>query len=769
MKTGRLIKRFRIGILAKVFGAAALGLLVAISSMSWITLSNIDEDIEMNARQQLHLALQIEQALINDHLKAATDRAAMAATAPGLAEAMEKGDHAAIRAILLNIQTPLTDLHILTAVGADGKVASRANSDQRGQPFKIDGLVDKALQGQAMGSPALIRESEWAPEGDTLRKQVVVEIAPTQGSEERKEKQMTDALSLVGVAPVKNGSGKIVGAVIAAEVLNQNYAIVDEVQQRTGGLVTATIALDGVRVTTNVRKKDANGRSTDQRAVGTIYSIPVMESLRAGKEYQGRAQVVGEWQKTIYVPLKDHAGKVIAGPFVGIPEARFTALRSRFIMALLPIALGSLVLAALLSLLVGRGIVRGVKGVTHQLEALAAGGGDLTRELQAASRDELADLTGAFNKFLGTLRHLLKDVQASSLNVAAASEQLTVQTERVARMAGDAGQAVMVVAQGASHQAGSVEQTLQVMGEFRTAIDQIAAGAQEQAVSAQHTTTAVSEIVTAIEDVAVKAQSVATASERAASKAQGGRTVVAQNEACMGRIRVTVLESAERIRELGALSGQIGSITHTITEIAGQTNLLALNAAIEAARAGEHGRGFAVVADEVRKLAERAGKSAEEIAGLISRIQHDTAEAVAGMETGTEAVAEGVRMAEQAGGALHEILGMVEQTKENATTIVAAARQLARVGQEAMEAVSSVAAITEENSAATEEMSAGSAQVARSLEAISQISETNASTAEQVSASVGAVTDATEEIASAVTRLSQTAHDLEQKVARFKF
>src|SRR5690606_40503339 len=108
---------------------------------------------------------------------------------------------------------------------------------------------------------------------------------------------------------------------------HRNYAIADEVQKRTGGLVSATIALDGVQVSTNVRLKDAQGNPPDPRALGTTFSSTVMQSLWAGQRYQGRALVVDEWQKTVYVPRYAHVGRVIGGAYGGIRAEDFCAWR----------------------------------------------------------------------------------------------------------------------------------------------------------------------------------------------------------------------------------------------------------------------------------------------------------------------------------------------------------------------------------------------------------------------------------------------------------
>ena len=434
---------------------------------------------------------------------------------------------------------------------------------------------------------------------------------------------------------------------------------------------------------------------------------------------------------------------------------------------LIAVLLLAVVVGVGIALFLAQGISRPVRQVAMAARQLAEG--DLTvEELRVSTGDELGEMAKAFNRMTTNLRDLIGRVGKSAQTVASASEQLNSATEQVAQAAQGVAQAVSQVAQGATSQSKSVQETSQVVEQLRTAIGQIASGAQEQARSAQQTSGVVNQMVKAIEDVADKAQNVSASSQQATESARTGSRVVAQTVTGMGRIQQRVLESAERIKELGKLSDQIGEITQVITDIADQTNLLALNAAIEAARAGEHGKGFAVVAEEVRKLAERAGTSAKEIAGLIHNIQDGTALAVKAMEQGTTEVQEGSRLAADAGKALEGILGVVERTTRDVEAITAAAEQIAASSQEVVKSVESVAAITEENTAATEEMAAGSDQVTRSVEGIASVSQENAAASEEVSASVEEMNASMEEIAASAQSLAQVGNELQNQVALFR-
>ncbi len=424
-------------------------------------------------------------------------------------------------------------------------------------------------------------------------------------------------------------------------------------------------------------------------------------------------------------------------------------------------------LALALSVIFAQAISKPVVAASVLARRLAEG--DLTvDELKASSNDEVGDMAQAMNTMLKSLRGLITDVVGSAQTVASSAEDLSTATQQVTQTAQDVAQTITEVARGASNQSESVRLTDRTVEELRQAIAQIAAGAQEQAGAAQASNSVMDTMLSAIGDVVTKADGVQASAERATETALDGKRVVSQTQEGMQRIRASVGTSAELINELGRVSDQIGAITQTITGIADQTNLLALNAAIEAARAGEHGRGFAVVADEVRKLAERAGNSAKEIAGLISKIQEGTNQAVRAMGQGTAAVEEGSRLAAEAEAALSEINEVIRQTMKDAQAITGAAHKISQASQEVSRSISSVAAISEEYTAATEQMAAGSHEVTRSVTAVAATAEENAAAAEEVSAAVEELNATMEEVAASSHSLSTVAQNLQKRVSQFK-
>ncbi len=400
------------------------------------------------------------------------------------------------------------------------------------------------------------------------------------------------------------------------------------------------------------------------------------------------------------------------------------------------------------------------------LAATAIADNDLTATVTPKSaKDELGN---SFAKMIVGLRDAVGQVLESANAVSAASAQLASASEQSGDATRQIATTIQQVAMGITQQTTGVTKTSSSVEQMNRAIEGVAKGAQEQANAISKASQVTSRISAAIEQVASNAQSVTHDSAEAASYSRDGAKTVQETIAGMEAIRSKVGLSATKVEEMGIRSEEIGAIVETIEDIASQTNLLALNAAIEAARAGEQGKGFAVVADEVRKLAERSSLATKEIGALIKGIQKTVNEAVGAMKASATEVEAGVVRANSAGTVLGNILVAAESVYKQAEDAGTAAAKVSTAATELVEAVDAVSAVIEENTAATEEMAANSSELTQSIENIASVSEENSASVEEVSASTEEVSAQVEEVSASAASLMEMAQRLSQVVARFK-
>lgn len=481
--------------------------------------------------------------------------------------------------------------------------------------------------------------------------------------------------------------------------------------------------------------------------------------------------------------------------------------------------------------------------LTRGLEALAQG--DLSasvtvtaQPLEIMRKDEIGQLTAAFNgmidglkqagaSFEQTVQHLrdmVKQIAENSVSLDAASAQLAESASQTSQAAGQIAATIQQVARGTGQQSEAVTRTATSVDQTTRAIDGVAKGAQEQAQSVAQASALMGEMsgmvntiqktvedhsrqvgqaLTARDSLFQSIQAVYSTTDEVAKNAQGsaqmateGRKVAGQTSQGMEKVRKATEELGQRVADLGKRSGEIGSIIETIEDIASQTNLLALNAAIEAARAGEHGKGFAVVADEVRKLAERSATATKEIAVMIRAIQGGAQETVQAMkqagvdvQTAVELTSEARKAFEgitQGAGETAERIKAIEQAIQSMRTAAgelersindsaeasrrnqAATVQMSGMSNRMVASLDAVSAVVEENTAATEEMAAGSNEVAQAIESIASVSEENSAAVEEVSASAEEMSAQVEEVTASAQALEEMARALKDLVAQFK-
>jgi methyl-accepting chemotaxis protein len=421
------------------------------------------------------------------------------------------------------------------------------------------------------------------------------------------------------------------------------------------------------------------------------------------------------------------------------------------------------------------------------LSALAAN--DLTFSSQPQTipipnpgSDEIGQTATAANSMLEKIDATMASYQTARMNltttlrtVKEAAASVTAASQEMNEAAGQAGQAtnqiagtIGQVAAGASEQAGASSATWELVRELTAVADEVRSGALETSAKVDAASTLLAYMATAITQTSQASDEVTRRAEATAAAADNGWLAVRQTVEGMGRIKTAVEEASVKVTELGAKDDQIGAIVETIDDIAEQTNLLALNAAIEAARAGEQGRGFAVVADEVRKLAERSSRATKEIAALVAQVQQGSQEAVSAMRIGAREVVEGAELAGRSGAALAEIEGAVNATRAAVANIGIAVGAMRESSAGVMSATAAIAAIAATTSGVAGRMAGSISAAGQSMGSIAAISEENSASAEEVSAATEQMSGQVQEVVASAAKLAHMAGELDALVAQFR-
>ncbi len=399
--------------------------------------------------------------------------------------------------------------------------------------------------------------------------------------------------------------------------------------------------------------------------IGQRLSRPIIEMSDAA----GRV-AAGDVTVQTHVRTQDELGRLSRDFNVMVASIRASMEKSEHSQAVAEQAAGDANAAREAAENQGRYLSDSVAAILLEMEAFSKG--DLTRHLTVEKNDEIGQLFEGFNQAVQTIGQTLYQVNAAVDATASAATQISSSTEELA--------------------AGSQEQSSQA-GEVAAAVEQMSR--------------------TIVDNSRGASEAAAVADNSGRVAAEGGR-VVGETVRKIEEIAAVVSKAAETVQRLGTSSEQIGEITAVIDGIADQTNLLALNAAIEAARAGEHGRGFAVVADEVRKLAERTGEATKQIADMIRTIQRETEEAVNAMSRGSVEVDAGIRLAGQARQSLDKMVAEARAVVDRVTQIAAASEEQSATSEQISRSVDTIATVSNQSAA-------GVTQIARATDDLNRL------------------------------------------------
>ncbi len=582
------------------------------------------------------------------------------ASRPDVAAAIVARDQAKLTEIAKQAQQELK-IEFVTIADAEGVVVARGHSDKVGDSVKNQINVQKALKGQI---------SIGMEEGTAVK------------------------FSLRAGAPVYAG-GKIVGSVTAGINLSSSNAFVDEIKKVLD--VECTIFYGDTRVATTIERDG-------KRAVGTrMDNAQVLETvLQKGSRFLNINKIIGRDYNTAYWPMTGADGKIAGMLFIGRDRAAIAATERTILYS----ALAASSVVALVVLVVGFFTARGMTSPLRRIIDVArkVSRGDLDARPEGKFSGEMAELAGALEKMVVGLKTKIAEAEAMSQEAGEEAKCAQVAREEAEKARGMAEAAKREGMLEAAENLGLVvESIIAASGQLENQVEHVRDGADHQRDRLREVVEAIAQMTSTVLDVAKNASRAAQSAEDTKAKASSGAGVVEESMRSIDRVNAVSTTLKEAMRALGDQTQAIGRVMSVISDIADQTNLLALNAAIEAARAGEAGRGFAVVADEVRKLAEKTMTATKEVGQAVVSIQQSVAGNIHNVDQAASAVSEATSLAGKSGDVLREILALAEASAREVAGIAAAAEQQSAAAEEINRAMNEVSDVVETTSSGMHE------------------------------------------------------------------
>ncbi|WP_036534903.1 methyl-accepting chemotaxis protein [Neosynechococcus sphagnicola] len=621
------------------------------------------------------------------------------------------------------------EIEIATLVDTRGRVVSKGNLNRPGVVFNPEGLVNKSLSaGEQISSTEIISYDQLADESPRFAALQAKAIGSDPAAK-------PNFLIRYSVTPVRKTNSEVVGALVAGDIVKLP-------------IVAETIAaFEGGYSAIYLRQPDGTFvLSTSQQKIGNklLSNVPMDDPKLLTQAVNAKDQVVtdrirvGTQAYTMAArTVLNSAGQPVAILVRGTPETGLNHLLMETLQFNGIVALMAIAADVVLAIFLGRAIVDPVNRLRNSTQQFAMGDRETRAEIFA--KDEVGELAIAFNQMADQINQSAEDLETQSRQRQAEADFQRQEKERLQQgvikllleIEGARQGDLTVQAQLDEGEMGSIADafnaTLRSLREIVTQVKTAAHQVHESAFSneasvekfsqeASAQSEAVAAALSSVEGMAVSIQTVASSAQEAAQiarevlvAAQQGDQTMDQTVNSIQNIRSSVAETSKKVKRLAESSQEISKIVSIISGISEKTNLLAFNASIEAARAGEHGQGFRVVADEVRRLAERVTDSAKEIELLVSTIQQETAEVLQTMESSTSQVVTGTQLVTRTKQTLQSLAAISQKIDQLLQSISASTVSQAEASQLVNQTMQEVAAIAQSTSSESQQV-AGSLQ-----------------------------------------------------------